>query len=267
MMTPGVVFTIVALLMTPGVISTVAREIRAVPPLQAATGVYGYEVVHSYPHDPEAFTQGLIYLDGFLYESTGLNGKSSVRKVKLETGEVLQRRDVDARYFAEGLTEWQGTLVQLTWQTRIGFVYELATFAPKKTFGYLGEGWGLTHDATRLIMSDGTATLRFLDPATLTETGRVAVTDRNQPVTRLNELEFIKGEVYANVWGTDSIVRIAPETGQVTGWINLAGILPTADRTPGADVLNGIAYDSQRDRLFVTGKQWSKLFEIRLVRK
>lgn len=266
-MTPGVVFTIVALLMTPGVISTVASEIRAVPPLQGATAVYGYEVVHAYPHDPEAFTQGLIYLDGFLYESTGLNGKSSVRKVKLETGEVLQRRDVDARYFAEGMTEWQGTLVQLTWQTRIGFVYDLATFAPKTTFGYLGEGWGLTHDATRLIMSDGTANLRFLDPATLTETGRVTVTDRTQPVTRLNELEFIKGEVYANVWGTDSIVRIAPETGQVTGWINLAGILPVADRTPGADVLNGIAYDAARDRLFVTGKQWSKLFEVRLVRR
>ncbi|HKW02404.1 MAG TPA: glutaminyl-peptide cyclotransferase [Vicinamibacterales bacterium] len=235
--------------------------------MQGATAVYGYEVVHAYPHDPEAFTQGLIYLDGFLYESTGLNGKSSVRKVKLETGEVLQRRDVDARYFAEGMTEWQGTLVQLTWQTRIGFVYDLATFAPKTTFGYLGEGWGLTHDATRLIMSDGTANLRFLDPATLTETGRVTVTDRTQPVTRLNELEFIKGEVYANVWGTDSIVRIAPETGQVTGWINLAGILPVADRTPGADVLNGIAYDAARDRLFVTGKQWSKLFEVRLVRR
>jgi glutamine cyclotransferase len=253
--------------MTPGVVFVVAPEIRAVPPLQAATAVYGYEVVRTYPHDPEAFTQGLIYLDGFLYESTGLNGKSSVRKVKLETGEVLQRRDVDARYFAEGMTDWQGTLVQLTWQTRIGFVYDLATLAPKRTFGYLGEGWGLTHDATRLIMSDGTAALRFLDPATLTETGRVTVTDRNQPVTRLNELEFVKGEVYANVWGTDSIVKIAPETGHVTGWINLAGILPAADRTPGADVLNGIAYDAAGDRLFVTGKQWPKLFEVRLIRR
>lgn len=267
MMTPGVVFTIVALLMTPGIVSKVVREIHAVPPLQAATAVYGYEVVHTYPHDPDAFTQGLIFLDGFLYESTGLNGKSSVRKVKLETGDVLQRRDVDARYFAEGLTEWQGTLVQLTWQTRIGFVYDLATFAQKRTFGYGGEGWGLTHDATRMIMSDGTSTLRFLDPATLAETGRVAVTDRTQPVTRLNELEFIKDEVYANVWGTDSIVRIAPATGQVTGWINLAGLLPAADRTPGADVLNGIAYDAAGDRLFVTGKQWPKLFEIRLVKK
>jgi len=254
-------------LITPGVVFVVAPEIRAVPPLQAATAVYGYEVVHTYPHDPEAFTQGLIYLDGFLYESTGLNGKSSLRKVKLETGEVLQRRDVDARYFAEGMTDWQGTLVQLTWQTRIGFVYDLATFAPKRTFGYLGEGWGLTHDATRLIMSDGTAALRFLDPATLTETGRVTVTDRNQPVTRLNELEFVKGEVFANVWGTDSIVSIAPETGHVTGWINLAGILPAADRTPGADVLNGIAYDAASDRLFVTGKQWPKLFEVKLIKR
>src|SRR4249920_3469336 len=257
----------VLLLMTPGVVFGIAPKIRAVPPLQAATAVDGYEVVHTYPHDPEAFTQGLIYLDGFLYESTGLNGKSSVRKVKLETGEVLQRRDVDARYFAEGLTEWQGSLIQLTWQTRVGFVYDLATFAPKRTFGYLGEGWGLTHDATRLIMSDGTATLRFLDPTTLTETGRVTVTDRNQPVTRLNELEFVKGEVYANVWGTDSIVSIAPESGHVTGWINLAGILPAADHTPGADVLNGIAYDAAGDRLFVTGKQWPKLFEVRLIRR
>ena len=255
------------LLMTPGVVFTNARENVAVPSLQAATAVYGYEVVRTYPHDPGAFTQGLIFLDGFLYESTGLNGHSSVRKAKLETGEVLQQKDVDARYFAEGLTEWNDTLVQLTWQTRLGFVYDLATFAQTRTFGYLGEGWGLTHDATRLIMSDGSSNLRFLDPATLTETGHVAVTDRNQPVTRLNELEFIKDEVYANVWGTDSIVRINPATGQVTGWINLAGLLPVADRTPGADVLNGIAYDAARDRLFVTGKQWPKLFEIRLVRK
>src|SRR5262249_3024668 len=152
-----------------------------------------------------------------------------------ETGDVLQKKDVDARYFAEGLTEWQGTLVQLTWQTRVGFVYDLTTFAQTRTVGDLGEGWGLTHDATRLIMSDGSSNLRFLDPATLTETAHVAVTDRNQPVTRLNELEFIRDEVYANVWGTDSIVRINPSTGQVTGWINLAGLLPSADRTPGAD--------------------------------
>jgi glutaminyl-peptide cyclotransferase len=234
---------------------------------QATPVVYGYEVVHTFSHDTSAFTQGLIFLDGVLYESTGLNGKSSVRKVALETGEVLQRRDVDAEYFAEGLTDWRGTLVQLTWQTHVGFVYDLATFAPKRTFKYDGEGWGLTHDRTRLIMSDGSATLRFLDPETLTETGRVSVTDRNQPVTRLNELEYIKDEVYANVWGTDSIVRIAPATGQVTAWIDLHGLLSAADRTPTADVLNGIAYDAARDRLFVTGKQWSKLFEIRLVRR
>lgn len=232
---------------------------------QSAPAVYGYEIVQTFPHDTSAFTQGLVFLDGVLYESTGLNGKSTVRKVKLETGEVLQRRNVDAEYFAEGLTEWHGTLVQLTWQTQIGFVYDLGTFAPKRTFKYDGEGWGLTHDRTRLIMSDGSSTLRFLDPDTLKETGRVAVTDRNQPVTRLNELEYIKDEVYANVWGTDSIVRIAPATGQVTAWIDLRGLQSPADRTPTADVLNGIAYDAARDRLFVTGKQWSKLYEIRLV--
>ena len=235
---------------------------------QSATpATYGYEIVHTFPHDPGAFTQGLIFLDGVLFESTGLNGKSSLRKVKLETGEVLQRRDVEEKYFAEGLTEWRGTLIQLTWQAGVGFVYDLASFAPRRTFAFAGEGWGLTHDRTRLVMSDGTASLRFLDPSTLLETGRLMVADRGQPVVRLNELEFIKGEIYANVWGTDSIVRIAPASGQVTGWINLAGLLPAADRTPSTDVLNGIAYDAARDRLFVTGKQWPKLFEIRLVRR
>jgi glutaminyl-peptide cyclotransferase len=235
--------------------------------VQNAPAVYGYEIVHTYPHDPSAFTQGLIFVDGVLYESTGLNGHSSLRKVKLETGEVLQRRDVDAQYFAEGLTEWQGTLIQITWLTRVGFVYDLATFAPTRTFNYTGEGWGLTHDRTRLIMSDGTSALRFLDPVTLAETGRVTVTDRGQPVTRLNELEVVKDEIFANVWGTDSVVRIAPATGQVTGWIDFTGLLPRADRTPSTDVLNGIAYDAKSDRLFVTGKQWPKLFEVRLVRK
>lgn len=234
---------------------------------QAAPARFGYEVVRAYPHDPAAFTQGLIFRDGVLYESTGLNGESSLRKVKLETGEVLARRDVESRYFAEGLTEWNGKLIQLTWQTRIGFVYDLATFEPARTFGYLGEGWGLTHDETRLIMSDGTANLRFLDPSTLTETSHMTVTDRGRPMTMLNELEYVKGEVLANVWGTDAILRIAPATGQVTGWIDLTGLLPLSDRRPSTDVLNGIAYDAAGDRLFVTGKRWPKLFEIRLVPK
>jgi glutaminyl-peptide cyclotransferase len=261
-------FMVQALAFVVALLATAAIGVPHTAAVQtAAPVVYGYEIVHTYPHDLGAFTQGLIFLDGVLYESTGLNGKSTLRKVKLETGEVLQRRDVDGKYFAEGLTEWQGTLIQLTWQTRLGFVYDLATFAPKRTFAYAGEGWGLTHDRTRLIMSDGSAILRFIDPATLTETGRMTVTDRGQPVIRLNELELVKGEIYANVWGTDSIVRIAPASGQVTGWINLAGLLPAADRTPSADVLNGIAYDAARDRLFVTGKQWPKLFEIRLVRR
>jgi glutaminyl-peptide cyclotransferase len=254
-----------------GSIALVALVTMRIPALNARVqnmpAVYGYEVVHTYPHDPGAFTQGLVFVDGVLYESTGLNGHSSLRKVKLETGEVLQRREVDAQYFAEGLTEWRGTLIQITWQTHVGFVYDLATFAPKRTFNYTGEGWGLTHDRTRLIMSDGTSSLRFLDPVTLAETGRVTVTDRGQPVTRLNELEVVNDEIFANVWGTDSVVRIAPATGRVTGWIDFTGLLPSADRTPSTDVLNGIAYDAKGDRLFVTGKQWPKLFEVRLMRK
>jgi glutaminyl-peptide cyclotransferase len=254
-----------------GSIALVALVTMRIPALNARVqnmpAVYGYEVVHTYPHDPGAFTQGLVFVDGVLYESTGLNGHSSLRKVKLETGEVLQRREVDAQYFAEGLTEWRGTLIQITWQTHVGFVYDLATFAPKRTFNYTGEGWGLTHDRTRLIMSDGTSSLRFLDPVTLAETGRVTVTDRGQPVTRLNELEVVNDEIFANVWGTDSVVRIAPATGRVTGWIDFTGLLPSADRTPSTDVLNGIAYDAKGDRLFVTGKQWPKLFEVRLTSK
>jgi glutamine cyclotransferase len=228
--------------------------------------VYGYEVVNSYPHDPEAFTQGLIFRDGFLFESTGLLGRSTLRKVKLETGEILQRRQVDREYFAEGLTDWGGRLLQLTWQSNIGFVYDLGSFRLTTTFGYRGEGWGLTHDSTRLIMSDGTPILRFLNPATLKETGRITVRDGARPVDALNELEFVKGSILANVWQTDRIAMITPETGTVTGWLDLKGLLTGRDSN-GADVLNGIAYDAERDRLFVTGKLWPRLFEIRLQRR
>jgi glutaminyl-peptide cyclotransferase len=235
------------------------------PAAARATPVYGYRVVHVYPHDPQAFTQGLIFRDGVLYESTGLNGQSSLRKVKLETGEVLQQRDVDRQYFAEGLTDWGDRLVQLTWQTGIGFLYDRATFKPIGTFPYKGEGWGLTHDRTRLIMSDGSANLRFLDPATLGETGRVEVRDGNGPVKNLNELEVVRDEVYANIWQTERIARIAIATGRVTGWIDLAGLKATLPRTGPADVMNGIAYDAAGDRLCVTGKWWPRLFEIALV--
>jgi glutamine cyclotransferase len=230
---------------------------------QANAPVHGYEVVNAYRHDREAFTQGLIYRDGFLYESTGLNGRSSLRKVRLDTGEVVQRRGVDRAHFAEGLTEWNGQLIQLTWTTNVAFVYDLATFEPRRPFTYPGEGWGITHDGRRLIMSDGTPSLRFLDPQTFRELGRVTVRDGGAAVDELNELEYVDGLVYANVWLTDRIAMIDPGSGTVTGWIDLAGLLPARDRA-GADVLNGIAYDAAGRRLFVTGKLWPRLFEIRI---
>ncbi len=225
--------------------------------------VSGYQVVRVYPHDREAFTQGLVFADGVLYEGTGLNGQSSIRKVKLENGAVLQLQKLEERYFGEGIALVGDSIVQLTWQGGVGFVYDRATFQRARTFTYTGEGWGLAYDGTRLIMSDGTAFLRFLDPKTLTETGRVQVTDGGRPVQQLNELEVVKGEVYANVWQSDRIARIDPKSGQVRGWIDLKGILDPKDAA-GVDVMNGIAYDAAGDRLFVTGKLWPKLFEIRV---
>ena len=223
-----------------------------------------YAVVHAYPHDPDAFTQGLVYLDGHLLESTGLNGKSTLRRVELATGRVLQQVRVPSQYFAEGMTALGGKIYQLTWQNQKGFVYDLATFALEREFSYSGEGWGLTTDGRSLILSDGTDRLRFLDPATLTVTRTVAVTRDGQPLRLLNELEFIRGEVYANIWQSQTVARIDPATGRVVGLIDFAGLLPAADRTPATDVLNGLAYDAATDRLFVTGKHWPKLFEVRL---
>jgi glutaminyl-peptide cyclotransferase len=222
-----------------------------------------YTVVRAYPHDRSAFTQGLEYHDGFFYEGTGLNGQSSIRRVKVETGEVVQRHDVPAQYFGEGITIWKSDLIELTWQSQVALVYDAATFAPRRTFSYAGEGWGLTHDEASLIMSDGTAALRFLDPATFAEKRRVMVTDRGAPLRNLNELEYVKGEIYANVWQTSLIARINPASGVVIGWIDLAGLLSAAD-SRGVDVMNGIAYDAAHDRLFVTGKLWPKVFEIRI---
>jgi glutaminyl-peptide cyclotransferase len=233
----------------------------------AAAPTYGYDVVAEYPHDPQAFTQGLIYRDGLLYESTGLNGRSSLRQVRVETGEVIRRRDIEPRYFAEGLTEWDGRLVQLTYQSNIGFVYDLATFEPRGTFDYQGEGWGLTRDARHLIMSDGTSRLRFLDPHTFADVRRVEVTDGGRAVDDLNELEYVNGAIYANVWYLDRLAIVDPADGRVTGWVDLHPLLsrmtPPPD-TAGGAVLNGIAYDAGGDRLFVTGKLWPRLFEIRV---
>ncbi|MBZ5727532.1 MAG: glutaminyl-peptide cyclotransferase [Acidobacteriia bacterium] len=230
---------------------------------------YGYQVVHTYAHDPQAFTQGLLYLNGFLYEGTGLEGQSSIRKVRLETGEVLQKHDLPEAYFGEGIVNWKDRLMEITWKAETGFVYDLATFQPRGQFQYPGEGWGLTQDGKRIIMSDGSPDLRFWDPETLKETGRITVTAGGRAVQYLNELEWVKGEIYANVWQTDRIARIDPASGKVVGWIDLAGLLSAADRSesPEGNVLNGIAYDAQGDRLFVTGKHWPKLFEIRLVKK
>ena len=227
------------------------------------SSVAGYQLVRSFPHDPEAFTQGLVFVDGVLYESTGLNGKSGIRKVKIETGEVLQIQPLDARYFGEGIAVVGDRVVQLTWQSGVGFVYDRATFKRLRTFTYQGEGWGITYDGSRLIMSDGTATLRFLDPQTFKETGRLQVRDNGVPVAQLNELEIVKGEIFANVWQTQRLVRISPKTGEVLGWIEMRGLLTPAEAAR-VDVMNGIAYDAKNDRLFVTGKYWPKLFEVKV---
>jgi glutamine cyclotransferase len=222
--------------------------------------VAGYRVV-------QAFTQGLVYLNGVFYEGTGLNGRSGIRKVQIENGQVMQMQKLDSQYFGEGIAVLNDTLFQLTWQSGIAFLYDRATFTRTGTFSYTGEGWGLTHDGSRLIMSDGTATLRFIDPVSHKEMSRLKVHDGGSPVLNLNELEYVKGEIFANVWQTDRIARISPKTGEVTGWIDLKGLLTPREQAEGVEagaVLNGIAYDAAGDRLFVTGKLWPKVFEIRI---
>lgn len=243
-----------------------SHEVQRLPPVGSRAPVAGYTVSRVYPHDPHAFTQGIEYHDGVLYEGTGRNGESTLRKVELATGKVLQRVAVPPEHFGEGITVWGNTVLQLTWQSHVGFVYDRQTFKQLRTFKYTGEGWGLTHNATELIMSDGTASLRFIDPNTLTEKRRLLVTDAGVIIRDLNELEWVNGEIYANVWQTNFIARISPSTGRVLGWINLTGLLSPADARAGADVLNGIAYDTTGRRLFVTGKLWPKLFEIAISR-
>ena len=238
-------------------VSTVQRREPVTAPVSR------YEVVRVYPHDPQAFTQGLVFSAGVLYEGTGLNGRSGIRKVKLENGEVLQIQPLEQRHFGEGIALVDDSIVQLTWQSGVGFVYDRNSFQRTRTFTYSGEGWGLTYDGTRLIMSDGSSMLRFLDPKTLQETGRLQVRDGSRPLEKLNELEVVKGEILANVWQSERIARISPKTGAVTGWIDLSGLLDPRDAR-NVDVLNGIAYDAKADRLFVTGKLWPKLFEIRI---
>lgn len=229
--------------------------------------VYSYEVVHVYPHDRGAFTEGLFFRDGFLYESTGMNGASSVRKVELKSGRVVQQHDLPQAFFGEGIVDWKNKLIAVTWRTQHGFVLDIDDLSKvEREFSYPGEGWGMTRNDKSLLLSDGTSTIRLLDPQTLTQTGAIEVTAQGRPLTQINELEWIKGEIYANLWQTQRIARIEPKTGKVTAWIDLTGLLSHADReATGVDVLNGIAYDAKTDRLFVTGKYWPNVFEIRLV--
>jgi glutamine cyclotransferase len=250
--------------------SSVTEQPQLTPspsPTLAAISYYGYEIVHAYPHDPGAWTEGLVYENGFLYEGTGREGHSSLRKVELETGKVLQRVDLAAQYYGEGIAIYGQKIVQLTWHQHVGFVYDKNSFALLREFDYPTEGWGITYDGQRLIMSDGTSTLHFLAPETFKEIGSVPVFADSAPVDNLNELEYVNGEIYVNVWLTDRIAIIEPQTGRVVGWIDLTGLLSTEDLSQPVNVLNGIAYDAEHDRLFVTGKLWPKLFEIKLVPK
>ncbi len=228
---------------------------------------YTFKVTRAFPHDPHAFTQGLVFHGGFLYEGTGLKGRSSLRKVRLETGEVVHEVDLAPEFFGEGITIIKNEIVQLTWQSQIGFVYNLADFHLLRQFSYSGEGWGLTTDGREIFMSDGTPEIRVLDPVTLTEKRRFTVHEGTTQIKELNELEFVEGEIFANVWQTNRIAQISPRTGEVLGWIDLEGLLSPVYRLESGAVLNGIAYDAERKRLFVTGKLWPKIFQIQLIPK
>jgi glutamine cyclotransferase len=230
---------------------------------KATAPVYGYQVVNRYPHDRGAFTEGFFFLDGEFYESTGLEGKSNLRRVEIATGRVKQQYNIPSQYFGEGIIAFGKQLFQLTYKTGVAFVYDRSTFQLLKTYKYEGEGWGMTTDGKRLIMSDGTSQLRFLDPATFKETSaRLSVTDAGRPIDQLNELEWIRGEIWANIWLTQRIARINPRTGRVNSWLDMSGILSVME-SAGTDAMNGIAYDAQTDRVFVTGKYWPRVFEVK----
>lgn len=259
------------------VVASQSTPIPTVPPTEIPTPTvtptptpappitYTYRIVNTYPHDPEAFTQGLVYYDGLLYEGTGRWGESSLREVALETGSVIRSHALEPQYFGEGIALLNDKIYQLTWQEQTGFVYDRASFNTLQTFNYPTEGWGITHDGQRLIVSDGTSTLYFWDPNTLQKIDQITVRDHQGPINRLNELEFIDGEIWANIWLTDLIARISPETGAVLGYVDLTGLLDTSALTQPVDVLNGIAYDPQTGRIFVTGKLWPTLFEIEVI--
>ncbi len=227
--------------------------------------VYVAHVVREYPHDPAAYTQGLIFVDGQLYEGTGKKGQSTLRRVDLQTGKVQQQISLDRRIFGEGIAAWEDTIVQLTWQANVGMVYDRKTFELRQKFRYSGEGWGITHDGRHLIVSDGTSTLRFLDPKSFKVVRRLTVRSGGSRIRHLNELEFVEGEIFANVWYKDYILRISPNSGEVTGYLDLSRLWPQNQRPDKEAVLNGIAYDEVGQRLFVTGKNWPRLYEIRLL--
>jgi glutaminyl-peptide cyclotransferase len=230
--------------------------------------IYSYTVRNTYPHDANAYTQGLIYNDNCLFEGTGLYGQSTLRKVKLNTGEILKVFNLPSNVFGEGITTFNNKIIQITWREQVAFLYDKESFSQLNKFYYpMKEGWGITNDGTNLIMSDGSATLYFLDKEYFTEVGRLEVCDDKGPVERLNELEYIEGEIWANVYTTDTIVRINPKNGVVTGKIDMSGLLKPADRAQNSEVLNGIAYDLQGKKIFVTGKNWPKLFEITVQQK
>jgi glutaminyl-peptide cyclotransferase len=224
----------------------------------------GYKVIHTYPHDREAFTQGLIYDNGVLFEGTGQKTGSSLREVELETGRVLRQHNLDASLFGEGITLYGDRIYQVTWENKVGFVYEKSTFKLINKIYYSTQGWGLTTIDDKIVMSDGTNVLCYYEPEMFTVVSRIEVFDNKKKVDQLNELEYINGEIWANIWMTDLIARIDPVSGKVLAYIDLKGILPESDRNSDTDVLNGIAYDKSGERIFVTGKNWPKVYEIRI---
>lgn len=244
-----------------------ASAVPADPPLApgGAPALYTYEVVHRWPHARDAFTEGLVYRNGDMLESDGLYGQSTLRDVDLRTGRIEKELAIPPQYFAEGLAVIGDKAYQLTWRSQVGFIYDAGTFQKLGEFHYQGEGWGLTNEGSLLVMSDGTSRIRFIDPADFHLVRSIQVTARGRPVSNVNELEWVRGEIFANVWETDQVIRIDPSDGKVRGVIDFSGLLPPLERVPGTDVLNGIAYDAARGRLFVTGKNWPEIFEVRII--
>ena len=252
---------------SPPTTSTTPNTPSLPPPATAGPEEFTFQVVNKFPHDPKAYTQGLVWLDGYFYETTGLFGQSTLRKVEPTTGKILKKVALDSEFFGEGMVIRDGKIYQVTWKNQTGFIYDLNTFSQIATFQYPGEGWGLAQNDQYLILSDGSNVLRYLDPSNLREVGRVNVFDGGSGVDQLNELEFVNGKVLANIYQTNRIAQIDPYSGKVTGWINLSGLLKPEERGRDTGVLNGIAYDAKSDRLFVTGKQWPFVFEIKLVKR